>query len=337
MDTLDSRHLMCLIEQDRKVPNITDTELVRFVKYNLEVLESGVHPHTDYMGRPLDNARAKLSGKPLANGWRASFWGWQGDIKEKVKQHKFSRNWQCNFLCERCLGCRHLQCGNAYDFRESALWRQLPVDHTSYLRSTSADQLSPWAMIPSWRIDRNTDDLLHMIWLGFGKDVIGQLLFDLAILHPSLEEGLIVLSQECRSWYRARKIPFSMKPWNLNTISVKSMSRDYPTFESKQKGANTKLVFLWLSAKCVELVNSGTDMSGYARLRAEMCWCLSNVLHLFDRAGHFLTRDAAREAHKDGNRFLVIYTHLASVALQMEIAAFKVLPTAQHSRSQHRT
>jgi hypothetical protein len=326
MDTLDGKHLICLIEANRKVPHTTDAELVEYIKFNLEVLQSGVHPNTDYLYRPLDkhrdNDRYMRAGTPLAQGWRAAFWGWQGDIKEKVKQHKFARNWQCNFLCERCLACRHLPCGNAYNFNDDALWRQLEVDHAQYLRSTPAGILSPWVRIPGWRLDRNCDDLLHMVWLGFAKDLIGQLLFELASLHPGcIEDGLLDLTKDCRTWFRARRIAFNTKPCTLATISLRT-SRDYPTVETKMKAAKTKMVFLWLSAKVVALAHD--DVSEFARMRGEMCWCLSNVVHIMDRGAEFLSHDDAREVHKDGNRFLQLYVHFASVAMHMQIPAYKV-------------
>jgi hypothetical protein len=84
------------------------------------------------------------------------------------------------------------------------------------------------------------------------------------------------------------------------------------------------MVFLWLSAKVVALVNDGVDVSDFARMRGEMCWCLSNVVHIMDRGAEFLTHDDAREVHNDGNRFLQLYVHFASVAQHMQIPAYKV-------------
>ena len=91
-DTLNSRHLIALVDEHLKVPLVTDEQLVSFVKYNLEVLESGVHPHEGWNGVKLDKARAKKAGLPLAGGHTAALFGIQADAKEKVKIHRFSRN-----------------------------------------------------------------------------------------------------------------------------------------------------------------------------------------------------------------------------------------------------
>ena len=49
-----------------------------------------------------------------------------------------------------------------------------------YLSSTQPKNRSHWWDILGWDIYRNREDDLHQIWLGFGKDVVGQILLDLA-------------------------------------------------------------------------------------------------------------------------------------------------------------
>jgi hypothetical protein len=332
MNSHDARHLIVTVEEHRKSPR-TDAEIVNYLAWNLHVMETGLHPFVDHHGNPLDKYRASLAGTPLAGGWRASFYGWTGDIKEKVKQHRFSRAWNCLFLCERCLGCRHLQSGSAYDFNQHAAWKSMLVDHDLYMRSTPPEALSPWCKIRSWRLDRVHDDLLHTVWLGWGKDLIGQLLHDFALAsHGRLDLGLAALSRECKAWYRAKGICFNVRKWTPTTISVKKLA-DYPSLETKQKAAPTKMIFMWAAQRAVTIVRDGTDTSTYARLRGDMCWCLLRAIDLFDRGSELLTPEAAQEAYEVGTRGLQLYGHLAAVAVEMGVAAYKVSCNAHRRRA----
>ena len=87
------------------VPTNTDEQCVLYLKWNIDVLLSGQFPSHDHLGNPLTGRRAERRGE-LAGGWRAAFVGHTADCKEKVRMHRLARNWACNFLCEKCLGCR---------------------------------------------------------------------------------------------------------------------------------------------------------------------------------------------------------------------------------------
>ena len=147
INTFDGKFLVCVIDEDIKIKHVTDAEIVGYLVWNVAVLESGVHPSVDHRGSPLTGKRLALVGSPLASGWRASCIGTLGDLKEKTKVHRYFRNWQCNFLCEKCLGNRHLQKGSAYDFSAGALWRRLMVTHESYLATSPPLLRSPWTLM----------------------------------------------------------------------------------------------------------------------------------------------------------------------------------------------
>lgn len=111
----------------------------------------------------------------------------------------------CNFICERCLANRLLQCGNPWNFFTGG-WLDMIIDHDMYMRTTPNLLKSPWACVPNWTLTRCLDDLLHLMWLGFGKDLIGQVLFERAMTeYPSLEEGLTGLWRECKLWHKSKK------------------------------------------------------------------------------------------------------------------------------------
>ena len=178
-------------------------------------MESGFHPTHDHEGNPIQGHRAGRIGQKLASGWCASCVGTQSDIKEKVKVNRYTRNWQANFFCERCLACRHIPHSSGYDFSDMATWRHMITTHPMYLATTPEWLRSPWCQLRSWTIFRQRDDLLHVCWLGFGKDVAGQLLYDLACrTGGGLGQNLGALYREMKEWFRGRGVPCNVRPFS---------------------------------------------------------------------------------------------------------------------------
>ncbi len=97
INTWDYKFLVCLMPEDLKIKWVTDGEIVTFIIWNIEVMESGIFPSTDHLGRPLTGRRATMAGKPLAVGWRATLTSTLSDLKEKVKAHRYPRNYMCIF------------------------------------------------------------------------------------------------------------------------------------------------------------------------------------------------------------------------------------------------
>ena len=166
---------ICIIEKDAYIRGKTDIELVSFIKWNLEIMERGVHPKTDHKNLPFPSRslRAQLAQTDsiLAHGWFATFHAWTGDLKEKVLCHRFEKNWQANFICELCMGAKFQeQAYTAYAFGPGAAWRQNMVTHSQYLQTHLGLNRSPWAEVRGWSIHDNHFDLLHLLYLGFVKD-----------------------------------------------------------------------------------------------------------------------------------------------------------------------
>lgn len=177
VDPRDAKFYQSMFDEDEVCPE-TEDDMATYVEASRKVLESGCWPTQSQWPWPLDAKRLALAGKPFAGGWRFTFGGWQGDLKDKVRTHRFQRNYQSNFMCERCLCCKHLREGNPYDFSVLANWLKMLVTHAAYLRSN--EPKSPWIRVRSWTIFRNRDDLLHMEFQGFIRDVAAQLIWDLA-------------------------------------------------------------------------------------------------------------------------------------------------------------
>ena len=326
-NTWDYRFFCTLVPERRKHGRVTDDELVDYFVWNIEVLEGKVHPAADHLGRPLTGARAARAGEPLAGSWGAAFVGHIADLKERVKQHHFCRNYMCNHLCEKCLGHRHNDVGNAYDMSEDTLWQKLLVSHETYLVVTPLAELSRFVRFRSWTIYRNRDDLLHNCWLGFCKDVCGQLAFDVVTMYMSgdMTTDLMLLHAQMVKWYKDKGVWCGMKVWRQTTLSWQDRN-DFPVMEKKMKGINSKMAFLFLAWLVVGIVREGVDTTPYARKRAAMAWSLHEVIRLFDEQPRWMPRPFADRAYLVGFNFLRCYQQLAAEAVACNRCAYKLRP-----------
>jgi hypothetical protein len=84
INTFDYRFLICLLPEDLKIKWSSDHEIIDFILWNIRVLEDGIHPSHDHLGRVLTGHRAAKAGKPLATGWRCTLTATLSDNKEKV-------------------------------------------------------------------------------------------------------------------------------------------------------------------------------------------------------------------------------------------------------------
>jgi len=316
-----------MVQKDAMVPRVTVKEIVDYLAWNDDVMTSGMIPFEDYLGRPV-----RRGGQLLAGGWRASFSGWAGDLMEKVEQHNFARNYNCHFLCELDLGCRHLEHGNAYNFKPGAMWKALVISHAQYLATTPVADRSPWCAVKSWTIHRNRNDGLHMLWLGLAKDVSGQLLYDFARLMQArqpylkdLDECLLKCWAFCNVWCKSNGVDCVFPVFTQRTISYASTG-DYPCIEKTMKGSKSKWLFVWAVHFAIDVVSQGWDMSEYASIRAMMAWNLLQFVQLSDRAGLFFADEVAEVVHRHGDRFLRSYQYLAGQALASGVCAYKLRP-----------
>lgn len=77
-------------------------------------------------------------------------------------------------MCDRCLAG---QGGNTptemhyKNFGDSRAWDLTSISHEAYLYLDS-DHLTPWLVVPGFRMETMSWDLLHNIYLGTGRDLV---------------------------------------------------------------------------------------------------------------------------------------------------------------------
>ena len=105
----------------------TNDEMVRFVAWVFDVLDSGIMPKVGYYNEDIPGGGRKICG-----GLRFALSGLKSDMAEKQEQHKYSRWWKKNFICELDLACKTGP--NSYsDFRECAKWASTRAGLIDYM------------------------------------------------------------------------------------------------------------------------------------------------------------------------------------------------------------
>ena len=208
-----------------------------------------------------------------------------------------------------------------YNFSPNAGWLKTITSQIAYIAlHTRLGRLSPWSRIRSWTTMRNLWDLLHLLWLGFVKDLLGSELFLCALEeHPqlSLDDALLLLWREMRLTNKLLRRDCNVKKFSDNN--------DYPTLHSLVKGSQCKSIFMWLSRRSSQrLIPS--QASELQRLRATALWSLRRFVDVCDSGGLFLTVEATTDACSAGWLFLRSYQKLAASTFTQQLALYKLRP-----------
>ena len=143
---------------------------------------------------------------------RMAYWSFRFDHKARQEANQFSRWSNCKFLCERCMAQRPTPQSDPnmvyHDFRPDAPHLMTQISHSTYLQTEPV--VSPWVDMPGWSLKTCMHDLLHTVYLGFGRDPVGSLMSDFIghnVLGPgSKEEQLGRFSAEMNAEFRKQKI-----------------------------------------------------------------------------------------------------------------------------------
>lgn len=107
-----------------------------------------------------------------------AYWAFRFDHKARHEANLFSRWSNCTSICERCMAQRPTKYSDANmhytDFNSDAprLWTQ--ISHTTYVNTEWT--VSPWVCMPGWTLPTCMHDLLHTVYLGFGRDLVGSVM-----------------------------------------------------------------------------------------------------------------------------------------------------------------
>ncbi|CAL1166148.1 unnamed protein product, partial [Cladocopium goreaui] len=242
--------------------------------WSLSCAAAGVFPTTGLDGEEFDpkSYRYKMRGLPLARG--GAYFAARYDAKARVETNNFLRHYGCSLICEQCLASKISKTTDdrmCYkDFRlESPRWLTR-INHDTYMRTTPPRAISPWHIIPGWSLESCLHDIMHVVYLGTGRDLVASLLGDflecgvLGPPHLSVDHRLRLFSIEMNKFFKSekisvRKLQFTAKNTGLGTNS------EYPELGSAWKAAHVKVLLGYMACKAVQFASETGD-SRFLRL-----------------------------------------------------------------------
>eukprot|EP00969_Alexandrium_andersonii_P208406 9204759-Alexandrium_andersonii.AAC.1 len=89
-----------------------------------------------------------------------------------MEANLFRRWHSCNYICDGCMACKHLDGPPALNYRNfapNAGHLATLVDHEAYLLTEGS---SPWLRVPGWRLEMAWSDLMHIVHLGIAGGLV---------------------------------------------------------------------------------------------------------------------------------------------------------------------
>ncbi len=160
----------------------TDT-IAKFVAWSQRSLDKGVWPHVGFGGESFlpKTKRHRRKGTPLANGLRAHYALWQGDLKARKEIHRFKRQAQSGRMCDACGAVQlfadmpeHLNYAN---FEDTAGYVYTQLSHLVYLLTEMVK--TAWCSVPGFVIESLLYDFMHVSMLGVERDAAAAYIIDM--------------------------------------------------------------------------------------------------------------------------------------------------------------
>lgn len=167
--------------------------------------------------------------------------------------HDFARYYSCMFVCDSCLACnwtkhspKHLYYA---DWNPGAAYMDTRIDHATY--EASEMKPSPWLRVPGWSLHSCFWDQLHVVWLGFARDLAASIIVEFYLrgfVAGPEEEGYKRLTTIFRNWCRMRKIQGVRGYFSKSSLNIHA--NEYPELASWFKAIHVKIVVMWLAEQC---------------------------------------------------------------------------------------
>lgn len=318
--SLDSRHLVTVLPRKTQGPETMDV-LMDFLTWSLNHLFEGTWPNG--VGKPGE-LRHVMQGRPLFGPWRGAFAGLKGDWKFLKELLKSKRSYNSSFVCFKCFACNHQEPLAFTDVREAATWRYTVERQEHYLANTPEDQRSPLVRLRGFDVALILPDLLHVCYLGVGRDVCGSALEVMAQQEawgPGAPNECLQLALNLhKTWLSANRLGTCSLD-DLTLQKLHSGDRTFPEFPGK--GIDVKLMLPWLAMEASRWASLRGDLE---KLLATTVWALVAFLAVLDAGGMFLTPEEQERAYQLGSRFMEGWVTLGKQALDNKLLLYKQRP-----------
>ena len=293
------QYLCCVASHD--VPEKADrqraeAEVLKYIAWSMTWAGRGVGPSAGYYGEVLEDGSfaAQMAGCTLAGPWRLVFAGACVDWKARRDTNRFARHFNAKFVCDHCCAQMLGKSNDTVDalsfrnFRPDALWRQTLIDHNKYVQQclSSGHVVSPWHVIPGWRLELCLWDWMHSGPLGTARDFLASAVCTLVQERAGRREDpnmiLKTFLREMRLWMLAKGLR-TFRP-KLAFSSLRKATTEYPEFPSYVKAAHMKWYAYFFAEKSRRCC-TGTWPS---RIRAVCLWAYCRCTYLMEISGvHF--------------------------------------------------
>ena len=165
-------------------------------------------------------------------------WKWKQEFLLQERYYNNVINTELG-LCPRCLAAKNNWLDPVHEAFNS------PADIQA-ARATAVGDV-PFRQLSGWTPEVESPDLLHVVWLGTGRDLVGSLCMEAAELSRDLDgatydERFVGLRRNMQKWCVARNIrPSTIDEITLSKLGVKALSLDYP--QGPSKGYANKVMF----------------------------------------------------------------------------------------------
>ena len=177
------------------------------------------------------------------------------------------------------------------------------------------------SFLPGFRVQMLGLDILHIMHLGVGRDMVASVIRVLTRLRfwrgNNLDTQLASASVSLRNFAASQKLNLRLRKLSKQNLNWKA--NEYP--EAHCKGYDTYILLKWLQFSL--------DQGGRAdvpNMIQTLVWSANNVFGLMANAEMFLTPAQQDQVQTIGNLFVHTYVHLASAAVDRGELLWKVRP-----------
>ena len=157
-------------------------------------------------------------------------WKWKYEFLKQERNYMNVTNTDVG-ICPRCLAAKN----NWLDVHE----RFNSARDIQAARATAVGPDIAFRQLSGWTPEVEAPDLLHVVWLGTGRDLVGSLCME-AVEHSrdfdgvTYDERFIGLRRSMQNWCIQRDIrPSTIEEITLSKLGVHTLSLDYPQGPSK--------------------------------------------------------------------------------------------------------
>ncbi|CAK9025019.1 unnamed protein product [Durusdinium trenchii] len=211
--------------------------------------------------------------------------------------------------------------------------------------SKSEPSASPWREVFGFSRDRQCWDCMHLVHLGFLRDITASCLADMfqtgdladyVNLAPGASAALVFWRVGALAEQWAKQNQLDLGAVRLTEERLNYTQTTYPCLDSLVKAARGRVLFEYVCKICLDVErNLPADRPAsdiyHSQLRASMCWCLSACLSIWSKGKKpKLSQQEKEKSVWLGRSHLVCYAALAAGALAQHQLLYKVRPKCHY-------